>query len=100
MTNPEMLLILPAYKPGKIFLKVLASIQQAIAQRNIKVYVLLQEAEPHFHEQVAAYGFIVEEQTFSHLPGNSYHHALHHIVDRLRTCERAGHLGSSSCDVG
>ena len=92
MTNPEMLLILPAYKPSKIFLKVLASLEQAIGQRNIKVYVLLQEAEPHFHEQVAAYGFIVEEQQFSHRPGNSYHHALHHIVDRLQAWQREGTL--------
>jgi cellulose synthase/poly-beta-1,6-N-acetylglucosamine synthase-like glycosyltransferase len=84
LSNPEMLLILPAYRPGEIFTKVLASVQQAIEQRNIRVYVLLQEADPHYRQQAEAHGFIVEEKKFSHLPGNSYHHALHHIVDRIQ----------------
>ena len=91
-SSPEILLILPAYKPGKIFRKVLIAIQRAIAQRNVKVYVLLQEAEPHFRQHVEACGFIAEEQTFSHLPGNSYHHALHHIVSRLRAWRQQGKI--------
>ena len=89
-SNPEILLILPAYKPGKIFRKVLVALQRAIGKRNIKVYVLLQEADPHFCQHVEACGFMVEEQTFSHLPGNSYHHALHHIVSRVHEWRQLG----------
>nr|WKN34473.1 glycosyltransferase [Tunicatimonas sp. TK19036] len=82
-TNPEILLILPAYKPGQIFLKVVESIKQASEGKNIRVYVLLQEAEPHFRTQLRKYGFWVEKAEFGHLPGNSYHHALRHIIHKI-----------------
>lgn len=88
--NPELLLILPAYKPSKIFSKVLDSIKVAISNRNIKVFVLLQDAEPHYKGLVEAYGFMVEEKSFKHLTGNSYHHALHYIKESIIISTNAG----------
>jgi len=82
-TNPEILVILPAYQPGNIFLKVIESLEKAIEGRNVKVYVLLQEADAHFRKHLKKRGFWVETEKFSHLPGNSYHHALRHIVHKI-----------------
>ncbi|MFN7258334.1 MAG: hypothetical protein ACK5TU_00425, partial [Cyclobacteriaceae bacterium] len=48
-TSPEILLILPAYKPGERFLDVLDSLPKAIQKRNIKVLVLLQDADEKYY---------------------------------------------------
>lgn len=81
--NPEILLLLPAYKPSYIFFDVLKAVTKAIGDRNIKVLVLLQEADTKFEQAVHAQGFLVEEKAFGHLPGNSYHHALKHLVGQI-----------------
>jgi hypothetical protein len=78
-SNPQILIILPAYKPGPIFYEVLDSTEYATSGRDIRVYVLLQEAETGYAEYARKKGFYVEEEKFSHLPGNSYQHALRHI---------------------
>ncbi|CAN0594319.1 unnamed protein product, partial [Laminaria digitata] len=81
--NPEILLLLPAYKPSDIFFDVLTAVSKAIGDRNIKVLVLLQEADTKFEQAARAHGFLVEEKAFGHLPGNSYHHALKHLVGQI-----------------
>lgn len=81
--NPEILLLLPAYKPSPIFHDVLKAVAKAIRGRNIKVLVLLQEAGPGFKSAAQSLGFMVEEKAFSHLPGNSYHHALQYLTGRI-----------------
>jgi hypothetical protein len=86
-SNPNMLIILPAYKPGKIFHRVAICVNQAIHGRNVRVYILLQEAEPGYRKAMEKLGFWVEEATFSHLNGNSYHHALKHIVKQISSFE-------------
>jgi cellulose synthase/poly-beta-1,6-N-acetylglucosamine synthase-like glycosyltransferase len=88
--NPEILLLLPAYKPSDIFLEVLMAVSKAIANRNIKVLVLLQEADPKYHRAALAHGFMAEEKAFSHLAGNSYHHALKHLVSNLASAAEEG----------
>ncbi len=77
--NPEVLIILPAYKPGAVFMNVLNAVEQVSKARDIQVYVLLQNAEYKYKEYADAKGFFVEEQTFDHLGGNSYQHALRHV---------------------
>lgn len=86
-SSPNILLILPAYKPGKIFHKVAICINQAIRGRNVRVYILLQEAEPVYRKAMEKLGFWVEEAAFSHLNGNSYHHALKYIVKQISSFE-------------
>lgn len=78
--SPETLLLLPAYKPSPIFHNVLDSVAKAIKNRNIKVLVLLQEAEAGFETTALSHGFMVDDKAFSHLPGNSYHHALQYLT--------------------
>lgn len=87
-SSPSMLIILPAYKPGKIFHKVASCISKAISGRNVRVYILLQEAEPEYKNAMEKLGFWVEEATFSHLAGNSYHHALKHVVSKITSLEQ------------
>ncbi len=88
--NPHLLLVLPAYKPGPIFMEVLNSIEKAIKERkNINVYVLLQEADGDYVNFVKSKGFFVEEKSFGHLGGNSYQHALRHITKTIkRECKK------------
>lgn len=88
--NPNLLLILPAYKPGPIFKEVLNSIEKAIEKRtHIEVYVLLQEADAEYVDFAKRKGYYVEEKNFGHLAGNSYQHALRHISRTIqRECNR------------
>jgi cellulose synthase/poly-beta-1,6-N-acetylglucosamine synthase-like glycosyltransferase len=88
--NPEILVILPAYRPSSIFAHVLESTKAAASGRNIKVYVLLQEADPAYHKLAEDKGFVVEEKRFSHLKGNSYQHALRHISDQVIAGKQSG----------
>jgi len=86
-TSPEILLILPAYKPGERFLDVLDSLPKAIQKRNIKVLVLLQDADEKYYHYSVTKGFICIQKSFSHLSGNSYQHALRFItqwIDKQR----------------
>jgi hypothetical protein len=81
--NPEVLLILPAYRPGPIFRQVLDSVARATRHRNIRTYVLLQRADAEYQKYAQQKGFWVEAQDFDHLPGNSYQHALRFISQRI-----------------
>lgn len=78
--TPEILLILPAYQPSERFLDVLDALPKAIQNRNIKVLVLLQDADERYFHYASAKGFITIQKSFSHLSGNSYQHALRFIT--------------------
>jgi len=88
--NPEVLLILPAYQPGPIFSQVMQSVKQAIQQRNVHVFVLLQDAATSFWEEARAYGFYVESASFKHLGGNTYQHALRHAAAVIHARQEKG----------
>jgi hypothetical protein len=83
-SNPELLLVLPAYKPGNIFYRVLDSISAAIKGRNIKVLVLFQECDD---QELIAYAkasnFFVQEKSFANEEGNTYQHALKYITQQI-----------------
>ena len=83
-TNPELLLVLPAYKPGKIFFQVLDSVAAAIRGRNIKVVVLFQECDD---QELIAYAkasnFFVEEKSFANEKGNTYQRALKYVTQLI-----------------
>lgn len=83
--NPNILLILPAYRPGPIFTTVLDSVKTAIRGRqNIRVYVLLQEAEKAYDLYARELGFHTENKNFGHLGGNSYQQALKYIARTIQ----------------
>lgn len=90
-TLPEILVVLPAYKPGNIFLEVLKKLNSAIEGQSMKVMVLLQEARPEIVEGVKDYeSFFIYEQSFSHHEGNSYHHALQFITKSIGVLKENG----------
>lgn len=88
-SKPEILLILPAYKPGKIFHSVLEAVSKIQYPGELKVYVLHQESDPEYLQATLKYGFYQESKSFSHLGGNSYQHALRHIASRIVSGEKA-----------
>jgi len=90
--NPEVLLVLPAYQPGSIFIKVLDAVAKASHNRNTKTYVLLQHADPTYGDYARQKGFWVESQDFDHLPGNSYQHALRYITQRINAKQNLGSI--------
>jgi hypothetical protein len=90
--NPEMLIILPAYRPGPIFRQVLESVTKGIGKRNIHVLVLLQHADEAFATLAHTNGFFVEQQAFDHLPGNSYQHALRYLCGRISALQNKGEI--------
>ncbi|MFO0506419.1 MAG: glycosyltransferase [Chryseotalea sp.] len=92
VNNPEVLLILPAYKPTPIFKQVLDAVAVAIKNRNIKVFVLLQQAEKEYGCYAREKGFWVESQNFDHLPGNSYQHALRFICSQIAAHQNKGKI--------
>jgi Glycosyltransferase like family 2 len=90
--NPEVLLVLPAYQPGPIFLKVLDAVATASRNRNIKTFVLLQHADSKYGDYARQKGFWVESKEFDHLPGNSYQHALRYITQRINSKQNLGSI--------
>jgi cellulose synthase/poly-beta-1,6-N-acetylglucosamine synthase-like glycosyltransferase len=90
--NPEILLVLPAYQPGPIFLKVLDAVATASHNRNIKTFVLLQHADSKYGDYARQKGFWVESKEFDHLPGNSYQHALRYITQRINSKQNLGRI--------
>lgn len=80
-SQPQLLLILPAYKPGRIFSRVLDHVEEAIRGRNIQVFVLLQDIGEYDPTAYALNkGFHVKIKSFSNRAGNSYQHALQYIT--------------------
>jgi hypothetical protein len=83
-SNPELLLVLPAYKPSKLFYQVLDSTALAIAGRNIKVLILFQDCkDKQLMEYAKSMRFLVEEKSFNAQKGNTYQQALKHITTLL-----------------
>ena len=78
---PQIKLLLPAYKPDGVFLKVLESIEVAIKNHPVDVLILFQEADEAIIEQSKQYGFAYVRRGFGHLPGNSYRHALQYLCE-------------------
>jgi len=78
---PRIKVLLPAYQPDQTFLKVLANLKKAKKKHPIDVFILFQEADEAIVEASREYNFEYTEKTFSHLPGNSYRHALQYLCD-------------------
>ncbi len=78
---PTIKVILPAYKPDRIFLTVLEQLKKAISNHQIEVLILYQNADKQLVADASKFGFPYVERSFDHLPGNSYHHALKYLAD-------------------
>lgn len=87
----DIIFLLPAYKPNKIFIEVLKAIKTATGDRkNIKLFILFQEADKEIVRQADALGYYYQEKSFKGFSGNSYHHALQYVVSEIRRLEQAG----------
>ena len=78
---PSIRLILPAYKPDEIFLRVLESVQRAKKNYPVDVFILFQESDQQIVDNSKKYGYEFIEKSFSHLAGNSYRHALQYVCE-------------------
>ena len=78
---PKIKLLLPAYKPDEVFLKVLESIKKAKKEHPVDFLILFQEADKSIIKESRRYGIDYVEKNFGHLPGNSYRHALRYLCD-------------------
>jgi len=76
---PSIKVLLPAYKPDDIFLKVLESIKNAKKNHPIEVFILFQHADESIVRASEKYGFPHVCKNFDHLDGNSYRHALQYL---------------------
>lgn len=82
---PSIIILLPAYKPGKIFSSVLQRVHLLKEKHpNIEVLCLMQHARDQFIQEAKSFGFLVEDKAFDHLEGNSYHHALKYLVKLIQ----------------
>lgn len=83
---PEVLVLLPAYRPDPIFKNVVDQIDKLNISSDTKVNVmcLMQHGEAELTEYVKNQGYWVVEKTFDHLDGNSYHHALNFLTDQIQ----------------
>lgn len=87
---PRIKLLLPAYKPDARFSQVLKQLKLVTAGQPVEVLILFQYADFQYCELADELGFEYEIKAFDHLKGNSYQHALKHLV--------ANHLPEGSCD--
>lgn len=78
---PRIKVLLPAYQPDQTFLKVLESLKKAKKNHPIDVFILFQKADEVIVEASRLFNFKYVEKVFSHLPGNSYRHALQYLCD-------------------
>lgn len=79
--QPNTLVVLPAYKPSQLFIQVLKQLEEALPN-DYSVLVLFQEANQEIVDQANAEfsQFDIQCESFSHLGGNSYQHALKYIA--------------------
>ncbi len=80
--QPNTLAVLPAYKPSQLFIQVLKQLETALPN-NYSVLVLFQEANQVITDQAKAEfsQFDIQCESFSHIGGNSYQHALKHVAN-------------------
>lgn len=78
---PTIKVLLPAYQPDEVFLKVLESLKIAVRNHPIDVLILFQEASEEIIDASKKYGFPSLTKNFGHLEGNSYRHALQFLCD-------------------
>ncbi len=76
---PTIQVLLPAYRPDPVFLKVLKSLKVAIKGHPVDVLILFQQADDAIVKASKKYGFASVSKNFDHLPGNSYRHALQYL---------------------
>lgn len=84
--TPRIKILLPAYKPDEVFMKVMKQLKMVTEGQSVDVFILFQYADLKYCEMAGALGFEYEIKAFDHLGGNSYQHALnylakHHLSD-------------------
>lgn len=92
----DIVFLLPAYKPNKIFFDALNAIKIASGGRkNIKIFILFQEADKEIIKKTELLGYHYQEKSFKGLSGNSYHHALQYAVSEIRNLDHMGEWAPS-----
>lgn len=87
---PSIKILLPAYKPDEVFMKVLAQLKRVTNGLPVEVFILFQYADLKYCQRAGKLGFEYEIKAFDHLKGNSYQHALKYLTEH--------HLPEASSD--
>lgn len=90
VSNPKhsVLVFYPIYKPSD---KVIANLKKQkieFESLNAKVFVLSQEASRSREDELNKIADYFRSEKFSHLDGNSYHHALQYAVSEIKNIEK------------
>lgn len=81
----RVLVFYPAYKPTMSFVKNLSYVKQQLNGIDSKLYVLSQEGSSEVDSEIKNYADYFDSKAFSHMEGNSYHHALEFAVNQIQT---------------
>ena len=87
---PRIKILLPAYQPDQVFIKVLKQLKEVAKNQPVDVFILFQYADKKYCELADVLGFDYEIKAFDHLGGNSYQHALKYLAKH--------HLSEDTCD--
>ncbi|MEO1021625.1 MAG: glycosyltransferase [Bacteroidota bacterium] len=84
-SDHDVLVFFPMYKPGADAVMNLNRQKKELEHKNVKVLVLSQEADSAIDAELARIADYHKAESFSHLSGNSYHHALAYAVRHIET---------------
>ncbi len=77
---PRIKILLPAYKPDEVFIKVLEQLKRVSIDHPVEVFILFQYVDLKYCQLADKLGFEYEIKAFDHLNGNSYQHALKYLA--------------------
>lgn len=85
----KMVVFYPCYRPNEQVIKNLKKQKEELNPQFQKLFVLAQEADPIIEKQLEEVADCFVAKKFSHLTGNSYHHALEFAVNYLAELDQA-----------
>ncbi len=81
----SLIVFFPIYKPGTQVIQNIKKQANELKGLNAKLFILSQEADYEIDEELAKLADHHISETFSHLPGNSYHYALEFAVNKIES---------------
>ncbi len=79
----SLLIFYPAYKADKKLIENLNYMRSQVSMINAKFYVLSQDSDLEIDQELESFSDYFDSKSFSHLKGNSYHHALEFAVKQI-----------------
>lgn len=90
------LIFYPAYKADQKLVENLSYMRSQVATINAKFYVLSQDSKIEIDHELEAFSDYFDTKSFSHLKGNSYHHALEFAVTQIEKISKEDQINFDS----